>query len=253
MTLSPSSPAPPDPAQNHLLGALPPAVLDRLADHLEPMRLPLGHVLYEPGGQMSHACFPTSAIASLHYVTASGASAETAGVGNEGMVGIALVMGGNSTASSAVVQTAGQGFRIEARALRSEFRSGGALQAVLLRYAQALMIQITQTAACYRHHSVEQQLARFLLQTQDRLSSRDLIMTQELVSHMLGVRREGITEAAGNLQRTGCIQYRRGHITINDREALKLHACECYGVVRNELARLRTMNRRTIEPAQPIR
>jgi len=226
-------------AQNHLLASLPASTVERLHDQLEPMLLPLGHVLYEPGGAMTHACFPTTAIASLHYVTEAGASVETAGVGNEGVIGIALFMGGNSTTSSAVVQTAGHGFRIEARALRHEFQRGNGLQSVLLRYAQTLMIQITQTAGCYRHHSIEQQLARFLLLTQDRLSSRDLIMTQELVSHMLGVRREGITEAAGNLQRAGCIRYRRGHIAIVNRDVLKTHACECYAVVSDELARLR--------------
>ena len=229
-------------AQNHLLACLPPSTLARLDGLLEPMRMPLGQVLYEPGSAMTHACFPTTAIASLHYVTEAGSSVETAGVGNEGVIGVALFMGGNSTTSSAVVQTAGHGFRLEARALRREFQRGGGLQLVLLRYAQTLMIQITQTAACYRHHSIEQQLARFLLLTQDRLSSRDLIMTQELVSRMLGVRREGITEAAGNLQRAGCIRYRRGHIAIVDRDALKSHACECYAVVRDELARLRLAN-----------
>jgi len=232
------------PAHNRLLAALPAAVLERFATDLEPIALPLGHVLYEPGGRMTHACFPTTAIASLHYVTESGASAETAGVGNEGLIGVALFLGGDSTASSAVVQSAGLGYRIEARALRREFERAGALQTVLLRYAQALIIQVTQTAACYRHHSVEQQLCRFLLLTQDRLSSRDLVMTQDLVSNMLGVRRGGITEAAGNLQRAGCIQYRRGHIAITDRAGLRARACECYAVVRNELDRLNTMNGR---------
>jgi CRP-like cAMP-binding protein len=243
---------PADPAHNHLLGALPPTVRERVAAQLEPMSLPLGHVLYEPGGLMSHACFPTSAIASLHYVTESGSSAETAGVGNEGMIGIALFLGGNSTASSAVVQTAGAAYRIEARALRREFQRGGALQSVLLRYAQALIIQTTQTAACYRHHSIEQQLSRFLLLTQDRLDSRDLLMTQELVSNMLGVRREGITEAAGNLQRAGCIKYRRGHIAITDRSGLLSRACECYAAIRNELDRLRVMNARLTDVATTV-
>jgi CRP-like cAMP-binding protein len=242
-------PAASDPAHNHLLGALPPAAIERLFAQLEPTRLSLGQVLYEPGGQMTHACFPTSAIASLHYVTESGASAETAGVGNEGMVGIALFLGGISTTSSAVVQTAGLGFRMEARALRSEFQRDETLRAVLLRYTQALIVQTTQTGACYRHHSVEQQLCRFLLLTQDRLSSRDLLMTQELVSSMLGVRREGITEAAGNLQRVGCIQYRRGHIAITDRASLLSRACECYLAIRNELVRLRVMNARFTEVA----
>jgi CRP-like cAMP-binding protein len=234
-------------AQNHLLAALPAITYARLAAHLEPQSLALGHVLYEPGNVQTHAFFPTTAIASLHYVTASGASAETAGVGNEGVVGVALFMGGLSTSSSAVVQTAGAGLRIEIRALLREFERGGPFRTVLLRYAQSLIVQTTQTAACYRHHSVEQQLSRFLLLTRDRLASGELVMTHELVSHMLGVRREGITEAAGNLQRAGCIRYRRGHITIVDGAALLVRACECYRVIRNEIDLLRRSNARLAE------
>jgi CRP-like cAMP-binding protein len=241
-------PPPAHAAENHLLAALSAATHARLAPHLEPQSLPLGHVIYEPGNVQTHAYFPTTAIASLHYVTASGASAETAGVGNEGVVGVALFMGGRSTSSSAVVQTAGAGFRLEARALAREFERGGRFRTVLLRYAQSLIVQTTQTGACYRHHSVEQQLCRFLLLTRDRLASGELVMTHELVSHMLGVRREGITEAAGNLQRAGCIRYRRGHIAIVDVAALQARACECYRVIRNEIDLLRRSNARLAEP-----
>jgi CRP-like cAMP-binding protein len=195
-------------------------------------------MLYEPGRQLSHAYFPTTSIVSLHYVMASGASAESAGVGNEGVVGVALFMGGDTTPSSAVVQTAGHAYRLEARVLKQEFSRAGSLQALLLRYTQALMTQMAQIAACNRHHSVEQQLCRWLLMTLDRLPGNELVMTQELISGMLGVRREGITEAAGRLQRDGLILYRRGHITVLDRRGLEKHACECYAVVSNELTRL---------------
>jgi CRP-like cAMP-binding protein len=187
---------------------------------------------------MKYGYFPTTAIVSLHYVMESGASAETAGVGNEGVVGISLFMGGNTTPSSAVVQTAGHAYRLESRLLKQEFTRAGPLQHLLLRYTQALITQMFQTAACNRHHSVEQQLCRWLLLTLDRLSSRELVMTQELVASMLGVRREGITEAAGKLQQAGFIRYRRGHISVLDRSGLEARACECYAVVRNELSRL---------------
>ena len=226
------------PNQNHLLAALPTAEFEALAAHLELVPMPLGKMLYEPGGQLQHAYFPTTAIVSLHYVMESGASAETAGVGNEGVVGISLFMGGNTTSSSAVVQTAGHAYRLERHLLMQEFNRAGSLQRLLLRYTQALMTQMAQTAACNRHHSVEQQLCRWLLLTLDRLPSNELVMTQELVASMLGVRREGITEAAGNLQRAGCISYRRGHISVLDRSGLETRACECYAVVKKELRRL---------------
>jgi CRP-like cAMP-binding protein len=200
--------------------------------------LPLGEILYEPGQQLLHAYFPTTAIVSLHYVMESGASAETAGVGNEGVVGIALFMGGDTTPSSAVVKTAGHAYRLERRLLKEEFARAGLLQRLLLRYTQALITQMTQTAACNRHHSVEQQLCRWLLSTLDRVPSHELIITQELVASMLGVRREGITEAAGKLQDAGFIRYRRGHISVLNRVGLEAGACECYAVVKVELTRL---------------
>ncbi len=230
--------AAPSPSQNHLLAALPAAEYEFLATHLEPVNLPLGEMLYEPGGQLQYAYFPTTAIVSLHYVMASGASAESAGVGNEGIVGISLFMGGNSTPSSAVVQTAGHAYRLEGGKLLQEFNRAGLMQRLLLRYTQALMTQMSQTAACNRHHSVEQQLCRWLLLSLDRLPSNQLVMTQELIASMLGVRREGITEAAGNLQRAGVISYRRGHIAVLDRAGLEQRVCECYGVVKTELKRL---------------
>ncbi|UUZ63642.1 Crp/Fnr family transcriptional regulator [Polaromonas sp. P1-6] len=200
--------------------------------------MPLGKILYEPGGQLQHAYFPTTAIVSLHYVMASGASAEAAGVGNEGVVGISLFMGGDTTPSSAVVQTAGHAYRLDRHLLMQEFDRAGLMQRLLLRYTQALITQMMQTAACNRHHSVEQQLCRWLLLTLDRAPSHELIMTQELVASMLGVRREGVTEAAGKLQHAGFIRYRRGHITVLDRAGLETHACECYAVVKKELSRL---------------
>jgi CRP-like cAMP-binding protein len=230
--------SPHNPSQNHLLAALPTAEYERLAAHLELVPMQLGEILYEPGEQMQHAFFPTTAIVSLHYVMASGASSEAAGVGNEGVVGVSLFMGGETTPSSAVVQTAGHGYRLAARLLKQEFIRAGLMQHLLLRYTQALITQITQTAVCNRHHSVEQQLCRWLLLTLDRLPSRELIMTQELVASMLGVRREGITEAAGNLQRAGVIRYRRGHIAVLERSALETRVCECYAVVKKELNRL---------------
>ena len=226
------------PSQNHLLAALPPAEFESLSPHLELVPLPLGTVLYEPGSQLHHAFFPTTAIVSLHYVMATGASAETAGVGNEGVVGVSLFMGGNTTPSSAVVQAAGQAYRLERRYLKQEFDRAGLFQRLLLRYTQALMTHMMQTAACNRHHSVEQQLCRWLLLTLDRIPTGELVMTQELVARMLGVRREGITEAAGELQRAGFIRYRRGHIAVLDRSGLEARVCECYAVVKDEFARL---------------
>ena len=226
------------PSQNRLLAALPAAELEALAAHLELVPMPLGKILYEPGTQLWHAYFPTTTIVSLHYVMASGASVETAGVGNEGVVGVPLFMGGDTTPSSAVVQMGGNAYRLERRVLKQEFERAGALQRLLLRYSQALITQMSQTAACNRHHSVEQQLCRWLLLTLDRVSSRELVITQELIAGMLGVRREGVTEAAGKLQRAGLISYRRGHIAVLDRAGLEVHACECYGVVRKELNRL---------------
>jgi CRP-like cAMP-binding protein len=226
------------PNQNHLLAALLPAEFERLSPHLGLVPMRLGEILYEPGGQMQHAYFPTTSIVSLHYVMESGASAETAGVGNEGVVGISLFMGGDSTPSSAVVQTAGHAYRLAGRILKQEFNRAGSMQHLMLRYTQALITQMIQTAACNRHHSVEQQLCRWLLLTLDRLPSQELIMTQELVASMLGVRREGITQAAGNLQHAGLIRYRRGHIAVADRSGLESRACECYAVVKKELGRL---------------
>ncbi|MDD5177193.1 MAG: Crp/Fnr family transcriptional regulator [Sterolibacterium sp.] len=230
--------SPHSPNQNHLLAALPTAEFESLAGHLELVPVPLGEILYEPGTQLQHAYFPTTSIVSLHYVMETGASAESAGVGNEGVVGVSLFMGGNTTPSSAVVQTAGHAYRLERRKLLQEFNRAGLLQHLLLRYTQALVTQMSQTAACNRHHSVEQQLCRWLLMTLDRAPARELIMTQELVASMLGVRREGITEAAGKLQLAGLISYRRGHIAVLDRAGLETRACECYAVVKKELSRL---------------
>ena len=226
------------PNQNLLLAALPAAEFERLASHLERVSLPLGEMLYEPGQQLQHAYFPTTAIVSLHYVTGAGASAESAGVGNEGVVGISLFMGGDTTPSSAVVQTAGHAYRLARQHLKQAFDLGGGTQHLLLRYAQALMTQMSQQVACNRHHSVEQQLSRWLLLTLDRVPARELVMTQELVASILGVRRESITEAAGRLQERGLIRYRRGHIAVLDRSGLEGRACECYAVVRRELQRL---------------
>lgn len=226
------------PSQNYLLAALPATEFERLLPHLELVPLLLGDMLYEPGGQLRHAYFPTDAIVSLHYVMESGASAESAGVGNEGVVGIALFMGGDTTPSSAVVQTAGHAYRLEGRFLKQEFNRAGLMQRLLLRYTQALMTQMTQTAACTRHHTVEQQLCRWLLLTLDRAPTRELVITQELIASMLGVRREGITQAAGALQDEGFIRYRRGHIAVLQRAGLEKRTCECYAVVKKEMSRL---------------
>jgi CRP-like cAMP-binding protein len=232
-----SSP-PHQPNQNHLLAALPATELERLKPHLELVHMPLGDVLCESGGRLPYVYFPTSTIISLHYILENGASSEIAGVGNEGMLGISLFMGGESTPSWATVQTAGYGYRLKAALLLQEFNQGGPVQRLLLRYTQALITQISQTAVCNRHHTIEQQLCRWLLLTLDRLNSEELVMTQELIASMLGVRREGITEAAGKLQQAGIIRYRRGHITVLDHVGLKAHVCECYDVVKKEFDRL---------------
>lgn len=229
---------PHSPNHNHLLASLPDTEFEHLAPHLEAWSMRLGDMLYEPGRQLQHAYFPTSAVVSLHYVTQTGAAAESASVGCEGVVGVSLFMGGNTTPSSAVVQTAGGAYRLDRHRLNEAFKAGGRLQGLLLRYTQALITQISQTAACNRHHSVEQQLSRWLLLAQDRGLARELVMTQELVANMLGVRRESVTEAAGKLQQGGYIRYRRGHITVLDPAGMATRACECYGVVKKELGRL---------------
>jgi len=226
------------PKQNHLLATLPAEVFERLSPGLELIPMPLGEVLYESGGQLQHVYFPTTAILSLHYVMENGATAEIAGVGNEGVLGISLFMGGNTTPSRATVQTGGHGYRLRGQLMMEEFNRAGPMMRLMLRYTQALMTQMSQTAVCNRHHSVEQQLCRWLLLTLDRLPSSELTMTQELIAGMLGVRREGITETAGNLQREGLISYRRGHITVLDRSGLESHTFECYGVVKKEFHRL---------------
>lgn len=200
--------------------------------------MPLGDVLCESGGRLHYVYFPTSAIVSLHYILENGASSEIAGVGNEGMLGVSLFMGGETTPSWATVQTAGYGYRMKAGLMLQEFNQATPIQRLLLRYTQALMTQISQTAVCNRHHTIEQQLCRWLLLTLDRLGCQDLTMTQELIASMLGVRREGITEAAGKLQNTGMIRYRRGHIMVLDRAGLEKHVCECYHVVKKEFDRL---------------
>jgi len=229
---------PQSPNQNHLLAALPTAEFERIAPHLELVAMRLGDVLYESGGQLQHVYFPGTAIVSLHYVTESGASAEIAGVGNEGVLGISLFMGGNTTPSRATVLTAGYGYRLRGGLMMEEFNRAGSMMRLFLRYTQAFISQVSQTAVCNRHHSVEQQLARWLLSTLDRLPSNELTITQELIAVMLGVRREGITEAAGRLQQGGYIRYRRGHITVLNRSGLESRVCECYAVVKKERDRL---------------
>jgi CRP-like cAMP-binding protein len=227
-----------DPRQNRLLAALPDAEWARWLPQLEPVDLPLGKVLYESGSRLSHVYFPTTSIISLLYVMEDGASAEIAVVGHEGIVGISLFMGGESTPSRAVVQSAGKGFRLNASLMLQEFNRAGPVLHLLLRYTQALITQMSQTAVCNRHHSLDQQLCRWLLLSLDRLQSNELVMTQELIANMLGVRREGVTEAAGDLQNAGLIRYRRGHITVLDRGRLEHRACECYAVVKKEYDRL---------------
>ena len=224
--------------KNHLLAALPHAESQRWLLRLEPVDFSLGEVLYESGVRLGHVYFPTTAIVSLLYVMENGASAEIAVVGNEGIVGISLFMGGESTTSRAVVQSAGKGFRLKAQLMKQEFDRAGAALHLLLRYTQALITQMSQTAVCNRHHSLDQQLCRWLLLSLDRLEGNQLVMTQELIANMLGVRREGVTEAALKLQHAGLIQYARGHITVLDRAALEKRSCECYAVVKKEYDRL---------------
>jgi len=227
-----------DPHQNHLLNALPSDDLARLLPHLELIPMSLADVLYEPGVKLRYVYFPTTSIVSLLYVMEDGASAEIAIVGNEGILGISLFMGGDTTPSRAVVQSAGHGYRLKADRLKNEFERFGSTMHLLLRYTQALITQMAQTAVCNRHHSVDQQLCRWLLLSLDRLSSNELRMTQELIANMLGVRREGVTEAAGKLQDAGLIVYRRGRITVLDRPGVESRSCECYQVVKTELDRL---------------
>ncbi|NDU85663.1 MAG: Crp/Fnr family transcriptional regulator [Ferrovum sp.] len=230
--------APQNPRQNHILAALPGAEYEHFYANLEWIELPLGKVLYEPGIQMRHVYFPTDSIVSLLYVMEDGSSAEIAVVGNEGVVGVSLFMGGESTTSRAVVQSAGYAYRLKGQLLKNEFYRAGMMQQLLLRYTQALLTQMAQTAVCNRHHSLDQQFCRWLLLSLDRLSSNELVMTQELIAAMLGVRREGVTEAAGNVQKSGLIKYSRGHISVLDRAGLEKRACECYAVVKIEYDRL---------------
>ena len=227
-----------NPLDNQLLAALPKEISERLLPHLEPVSLSLGEVIYESGGQMTHVYFPTSSIVSLLYLMANGATAEIGVVGYEGVVGIALFLGGGTTPNRAVVQSAGHAFKMKAQVLRQEFEEGGAMQLQLLRYTQALLTQISQTAVCNRLHPVEQQLCRWLLLSHDRLRSDELVMTQDLISNMLGVRREGITLAARQLKDRGLISYVRGTITLVDRTGLEAAVCECYRVVKTEYDRL---------------
>ena len=238
MDKKPSPPAGQSPRQNRLLAALPAADYERLLPHLEQVSLELGRALYESGSHQGYVFFPTNSIVSLLYVMEDGSSAEIAVVGNEGLVGIALFMGGETTPSRAVVQSAGHGYRLRGSVLKSEFGQGGELQHLLLRYTQALITQMAQTAVCNRHHSLEQQLCRWLLLSLDRLASNELSMTQELIANMLGVRREGVTEAAGHLQAAGLIHYSRGRITVLDRPKVEARVCECYSVVKREYERL---------------
>ncbi|MEO8298960.1 MAG: Crp/Fnr family transcriptional regulator [Burkholderiales bacterium] len=227
-----------EPRRNRLLATLPQADWQRWEPQLERVDMPLGQVLYESGDTLGHAYFPTTAIVSLLYVTETGSSAEIAVVGNEGVVGISLFMGGGSTPSRAVVQSAGQGFRLKAQTIRDEFTRSDAVMHLLLRYTQALITQMAQTAVCNRHHALDQQLCRLLLLSLDRSDTSDLVMTQELIARALGVRREGVTEAALKLQKAGLIRYARGHIEVLERAGLEARSCECYGVVKREYDRL---------------
>jgi CRP-like cAMP-binding protein len=233
-----ASAAGPSPHENHLLDALPAGDFERIASNLDLITLKLGDVLYESGSRLRHVYFPTTAIISLLYVMEDGASAEIAIVGNEGILGISLFMGGDTTPSRAVVQSAGYGFRLKADLLKAEFGRFGPTMHLLLRYTQSLITQMAQTAVCNRHHSIDQQLCRWLLLSLDRLGSNELSMTQELIANMLGVRREGVTEAAGKLQKAGLIHYGRGRITVLDRPGLEARCCECYQVVKTEFDRL---------------
>lgn len=228
----------PSPQQNHLLAALPQEVQSRLFSHLELVPMPLGQVMYESGDAMRHVYFPTDSIVSLLYVMESGASAEISVVGNEGLIGISLFMGGESTPSRAIVQSAGHAYRLLGQRLKDEFNRHGELLVLMLRYTQSLITQMAQTAVCNRHHSIDQQLCRWLLLSLDRLPGNRLTMTQELIANMLGVRREGVTDAAGKLQKLGVIEYNRGQITVLDRPRLEQLSCECYAVVKKETDRL---------------
>lgn len=227
-----------NPQQNHLLAALRTEIFERIAPHLELISMPLGDVLYESGNPLNYVYFPTTAILSLHYVLENGASAEIAGVGNEGVLGITLFLGGKTALYSATVLSAGYCYRLKGRLMMEEFNCGGPMMNLMMHYTQALITQISQTAVCNRHHSIDQQLCRWLLLTLDRMPSNELTITQELIANLLGVRREGITEVAGNLQRAGLISYRRGHITVLDRSRLESRTCECYNVVKKEFYRL---------------
>jgi len=227
-----------EPRNNFLLAALPDPEWQRWQPLLEKVEMPLGQILYEPGTTLAHVYFPTTSIVSLLYVMENGASAEIAVVGNEGLVGVSLFMGGESTPSRAVVQSAGHGLRLKAQLMKREFERAGPVLHLLLRYTQALITQMAQTAACNRHHTLDQQLCRWLLLSLDRLRSNELAMTQELIANMLGVRREGVTEAALKLQQAGLISYARGRITVLDRAGLEKRTCECYAVVKREYDRL---------------
>lgn len=237
MTIKPTN-SPAHPEENHLLAALSPEVKHRLFPYFEQVSLPLGEALYESGDTLRHVYFPTDSIVSLLYVMESGASAEISVVGNEGIVGISLFMGGESTPSRAIVQSAGTAYRLLGQKLKDEFNRHGDLLLLMLRYTQSLITQMAQTAVCNRHHSIDQQLCRWLLLSLDRLSNNQLTMTQELIANMLGVRREGVTEAAGKLQKLGVIEYNRGRITVLDRPKLEHLSCECYAVVKTETDRL---------------
>lgn len=238
--------------RNRLLAALPAAAFERIAPHLELVAMPFGKCLYEPGVLLSHAWFPTTAIVSLICVMKNGASSKFASVGNEGVIGTSLILDTSVPPGIAIVDVDGFGYRLKGRVLMEEFHRDGTMQRVLLRYIQALMTQVAQTAACNRFHTVEQQLSRWLLQTLDRTHSGELTLTQELIARMFGVRREGITEAAGHLQKAGCIRYHRGHLTVLDRHGLESRSCECYSLVRHEFERL--FARTSIRPRTlPIR
>jgi CRP-like cAMP-binding protein len=228
----------PDPRKNHLLAALPESAYRRIAPNLELAEMKLGQILSESGASLSHVYFPIDSIVSLLYVMQNGASAEIAIVGNEGVLGVSLFMGGETTPSRAVVQSEGFGYRLHSKYLKQEFNRAGPLMLLLLRYTQALITQMSQTAVCNRHHSVDQQLCRWLLLSIDRLTADKLTMTQELIANMLGVRREGVTESAGKLRDAGIISYSRGHIQVLDRPRLEKRVCECYGVVKAEFDRL---------------
>lgn len=239
-----------DPNQNHILAAMPNAEFERIVPHLELIPMLLGDVLHESGGKQPYVYFPVTSIISVHYVLENGGSSEIAGVGNEGLLGITLLMSGTTSPSRAVVQTGGYGYRLNASILIEEFNRAGPVMRLLLRYMQAALTQVSQTAVCNRHHSVLQQLCRWLLLTLDRLPTHELTMTQELISNMLGVRREAVTEAAGKLQALGFIRNRRGHITVLDRAGLERQVCECYGVVKKEHIRLLSDMRQ--RPGKPL-